>query len=112
MRHPSAGRRGGTRPKCLTVRFATGGTLADSLRRPPAEQAAWNDHFRRYPPGDFLAQRLLAQLCAALTGAHPGDFAPWLEWTEPAGSGPGEAGPALEALELERIMAARRGEED
>ena len=53
----------------------------------PLEQTGWEIHFQRYPPGDYLTQTLLAQLCSIVVKALGGDkvgeveiydFAPWL----------------------------------
>ena len=57
---------------------------------PAAQYAAWEQHFRRWPPGDPLLQRLVAILCALVVNAvssgprpaQPYDFAPWLRTPE------------------------------
>ena len=54
---------------------------------PAGEYFAWERHFRSWPPGDALAQRLLAELCALVANigfeskrpARAADFAPWLK---------------------------------
>ncbi len=54
------------------------------------EYDGWARHFERFPPGDPLAQRILAQIWADLrtmfsSGGriyHPHDVAPWLETPE------------------------------
>ncbi len=57
---------------------------------PAVEYFGWEQHLRRWPPGDSLAQRLLATLCALVANAafqlkkpaRPHDFAPWLRTPE------------------------------
>jgi len=85
-------------------------------RTDPAERAAWHGHFRRHPPGDYLTQTLLAQVCAILVrtaggdAVHPREFAPWLHWPErPAPEPQGPAGTEYEDAVLE-AMADRMGE--
>lgn len=76
----------------------------------PKERAAWKQHFRDYPPGDFLTQRLLAvigSMIASLGGGKsvkPKDIAPWLHWEEPENTNP------IENLALEAIMQAKEEE--
>ena len=79
----------------------------------PAERAGWKRHFSEFPPGDFLAQRLLATLCsmvASLGGGKavsPKQFAPWLTWHE---DGKDEDVPfeqTLEAMAMAEIMNER-----
>ena len=47
----------------------------DSVMRDitPLEQTGWGIHFQRYPPGDYLTQTLLAQLCSIVVKALGGD---------------------------------------
>lgn len=57
---------------------------------PAWEYFGWEQHFRRWPPGDTLAQQLLATLCSLVANAafqlkqpaRPYDFAPWLKTPE------------------------------
>ena len=69
------------------MRFGTGGTLEQYFENTtPRERIAWQDHFRHYPPGDFLTQNLLARLCSLVASfcsgsyVHPKEFAPWIKW--------------------------------
>ena len=51
------------------------------------EYQGWSAHLLRYPPGDYLAQTILAQIWSLLANAFsakdskhsPYDVAPWLE---------------------------------
>lgn len=60
------------------------------LAMPAGEYRGWERHFRQWPPGDTLTQRLLAELCALVANAgfqlkrpaRAADFAPWLEGSE------------------------------
>ncbi len=57
---------------------------------PAAQYAAWEQHLQRWPPGDPLTQKLLANLCSLVANAaftsktpfEPYDFAPWLRTPE------------------------------
>lgn len=80
----------------------------------PRERRAWQDHFRRFPFGDFYAQSLLARLCALVasmgTGkaVSPSEYAPWIDWSRD----PEEADRMQDAVEyaaLAAIMEARDG---
>lgn len=52
------------------------------------EYAGWSDHLTRYPPGDYLAQAILANLWSAVASYLSGKMqephlvAPWLEGSE------------------------------
>ena len=89
-------------------------------RTTPAERAAWHGHFRNHPPGDYLTQRILAQLCSLIVKAHggqdvhPSAFAPWIVWHDtpsesPSGASPPAPGESLEELAMLRL--ADRGED-
>ena len=77
------------------------------LAMPAGEYRGWERHFRRWPPGDTLTQRLLAELCALVANAgfalkrpaRAADFAPWLE------------GPEEREKEMLRREAERTGRE-
>ena len=74
---------------------------------PAGEYRGWERHFRQWPPGDTLTQRLLAELCALVANAgfqlkrpaRAADFAPWLE------------GPQEREKEMTRREAERTGRE-
>ena len=74
------------------------------------------DHLSRFPPGDYLAQRILARIGSIIETAlsrqyvHPQEYAPWLEWTDPEKAATDEAEQdKTELRALEMIMAARDG---
>lgn len=60
-------------------------SLAEYYRLSPQERAGWAMHLRRYPPGDFLSQSILAAIWAMLARvfgnkeAEPSMIAPWLD---------------------------------
>ena len=44
------------------------------------EYAGWTEHLKRFPPGDYLLQGLVAQFMASFIKDKTAlDFAPWLE---------------------------------
>ena len=55
----------------------------------PAEYVGWERHLKKYPPGDYLTQLLLAQVLMAFVGFASGktlklsEVAPWLEAWDP-----------------------------
>ncbi len=61
--------------------------MAAVASMPIAEYDGWVEHFSRYPPGDPLSQRILAQIWADIRTLFsagkrvysPYDVAPWLE---------------------------------
>ena len=69
----------------------------------PRERAAWRDHLKEFPPGDFLVQRQLAVIASMIASGlggkptKPSDFAPWLEWEE-------EQKESLESAALNAIL--------
>lgn len=61
-------------------------SLSEYYNLTPRERAAWKQHFRKYPPGDFLVQRLLAVIASMIASigggksVKPSEIAPWLDW--------------------------------
>ena len=45
----------------------------------PTERHGWQLHLKRFPPGDFLAQAILAHIwCQRIKDGRPEHIAPWL----------------------------------
>lgn len=95
-----------------------GRPVGEVLALPGIEQAGWSAHLQRYPPGDWLTQALLAQICCLISAAaggkkaRPLDFAPWLRH---ALESDGESKRRAHDESVANIMqgiAERRGDDD
>ena len=50
----------------------------------------WARHFRRFPPGNYGVEVLVAQVLMAITGLDAHEVAPWLDRPPPAGEEDGD----------------------
>ena len=89
-------------------------SLSEYYNLTPRERAAWKQHFRKYPPGDFLVQRLLAILISMVgsigggKNVKPQDIAPWLDWENETEN---EKTDTLEMQALQMIMDLKQDKE-